>query len=92
MFRSIDEGDTWLAVETGDERTLLGGMTRSDGTIVLVGSAGVVLASIDHGTSFQTLPTSGNRVYSGVTETPDGKIMLVGFGGVSIVGGVDSDE
>jgi photosystem II stability/assembly factor-like uncharacterized protein len=67
-------------------------MIRSDGTIVLVGSAGALLASNDDGASFQTLPTSGNRVYSGVTETPDGQIMLVGFGGVSIVGGVDSDE
>jgi photosystem II stability/assembly factor-like uncharacterized protein len=67
-------------------------MTRSDGTIVLVGSAGAVLASNDHGATFHALPTSGNRVYSGVTETPDEKIMLVGFGGVSIVGGDDSDE
>ena len=66
-------------------------MTRSDGDIVLVGSAGAVLVSNDHGESFESVPTSGNRVYSGVTETTDGQIMLVGFGGVSIADEMNVD-
>ncbi len=92
MFRSTDDGDTWSAVVTGDQRTLLGGMTQADGTIVLVGSAGAVLKSSDHGASFTVLPTTGSLVYSGVTETVDGKLILVGFGGVSIFDGVNSHE
>ena len=56
-------------------------MTQSDGTIVLVGSAGAVLFSNDNGSSFRVIPTTGNRVYSGVAEAADGRLLLVGFGG-----------
>jgi photosystem II stability/assembly factor-like uncharacterized protein len=67
-------------------------MTRDDGAIVLVGSAGAVLTSNDHGATFAKVSTSGNSVYSGVTETNDGKLLLVGFGGVSIIDEGDQHE
>ena len=92
MFRSTDEGDTWSAVITNDQRTLLDGMTGDDGAIALVGSAGAVLTSSDHGATFEKVSTSGNSVYSGVTKTTDGKLLLVGFGGVSIIDEGDQHE
>jgi photosystem II stability/assembly factor-like uncharacterized protein len=60
-------------------------MTQSDGTIILVGSAGAVLLSDDNGSNFRIIPTTGNRVYSGVAATADGRLLLVGFGGVSSI-------
>ena len=83
VFRSSDEGLTWTAVASGDQRTLMGGTARNDGSIVLAGSAGVVLASSNAGLSFDVIPTEGNRVYSGVAIIDDDKLLLVGFGGVS---------
>jgi len=70
----------------------LAGMSREDGAVILVGSAGAVLISHDHGATFEKISTSGNSVYSGVTATNDGKLLLVGFGGVSIVDEGDQHE
>ena len=91
VFRSTDEGETWVSVDTGDRRTLMGGTGGADGSVYIVGAAGAVLKSSDAGKTFSAIPTEGNRVYSGVSIAPDGQVLLVGFGGISFVMG-ESNE
>ena len=81
----MDEGASWVAVQTNDQRTLMSGMATDDGAISLAGAAGAVLISDDDGQTFRSIPTEGGLVYSDVSMRSDGSLLLAGFGGLSVI-------
>jgi photosystem II stability/assembly factor-like uncharacterized protein len=82
LFRSEDRGETWQDIDTGTVAMLTDGVVLADGTVVIVGLGGTVLASSDGGRSFELYPQSNRRGIAAVTETPDGGLFVVGEFGV----------
>ena len=90
IFRSEDDGDTWVPIDAPGDSTLFGGRVLSDGRIVLVGASGTVLESGDRGLSFNTLDIPGRSARSAVAESADGNLVLAGFGGIRVTGKGDA--
>jgi photosystem II stability/assembly factor-like uncharacterized protein len=44
VYQSEDAGGNWLKIESGTDISLIGGMLGADGTVILVGSNGTLLA------------------------------------------------
>jgi photosystem II stability/assembly factor-like uncharacterized protein len=59
--------------------TLMGGARLADGTLVLVGNAGTVLASHDGGRTFALASSAESaRVYSAALAQADGEALVLG--------------
>lgn len=81
LVRSCDAGQTWAHSVTTPNATLNGGVVLDDGTMVVVGMAGVAFVSRDGG---QTL-TPWETKFPGCMAVADGRegtVVLVGLGGI----------
>lgn len=84
VYRSTDRGATWEKIEIGTTTSLNGGCVRSDGRIVLVGNAGLVVESSDNMQSVEVRWSPESRGFSDVVEV-QGKLVVVGEGGVEVL-------
>ncbi len=76
-----DNGHTWQHKKPLSGTALNGGTVLSDGTLVIVGQAGVALLSRDGGITFTLLNTNFGRCMA-VADSGDGHLVLVGPQGV----------
>ncbi len=59
MFRTVDEGLTWTAVEKPPTSAIVTETRLADGTLVAGGVGGEILVSKDNGVDFQMSPAAG---------------------------------
>ena len=85
VYRSADRAETWQKIEVGTTTSLNGGTVLSDGRIVLVGNAGLVLVSSDNGQTLDVKWSPAGRGFSAVAEAPDGSLVTAGEAGVGIL-------
>ncbi|MEO1574860.1 MAG: YCF48-related protein, partial [Pseudomonadota bacterium] len=82
LFRSDDRGVTFRPIETGVDALLTSGYVTADGTIVIVGMAGVILESSD-GQSFTLYRQSDRKGAMAALPADGGATVLVGEAGVN---------
>ncbi len=82
LFSSTDKGETWTRVDSGTPVTLLTGMLLGDGTVVIAGQAGTILARPAGQQSFTPVKNPDRRVIAALTQLENGNLLLVGAGGV----------
>jgi photosystem II stability/assembly factor-like uncharacterized protein len=85
VFRSTDGALSWQKVELGTTTALNGGTVLSDGRIILVGNAGLVVESDDNGQTLSAKWSPDGKGISAVTQAPDGSIVVAGERGVGIL-------
>lgn len=81
LFRSDDGGKSWVAITTGTDATLQGGIELASGEVVLAGLGGTVLSSAD-GRAFAVATLPGREGLSGAVSTSEGRTLVFGEGGV----------
>ncbi len=86
MFRTADEGTTWVTVEKPVTSSIVAAIRLSDNRLVAVGAAGEVLVSTDNGFSYTLAPVE-HRLgqLSSVAEGPGDTLLLAGLKGITKV-------
>jgi photosystem II stability/assembly factor-like uncharacterized protein len=82
MFRTADEGDTWIVVDKPETSSIVAAIRLTDGRLVAVGAAGEVLLSSDNGFTFGIVPTEYVGPLSSVAEGPGDTLLLGGLKGI----------
>jgi photosystem II stability/assembly factor-like uncharacterized protein len=86
VFRSSDDGKTWQSVPKVTNKSIVGGMLRSDGRLLLIDRDRRQLTSHDQGVSFRVSTTPQGSAVAGVAPLlVKKKIVLAGVGGVSLL-------
>ncbi|MEH6588667.1 MAG: YCF48-related protein [Halioglobus sp.] len=84
IFRSEDDGDTWLSVEVekNPRLSLYGGTRLGDDSIALVGAGGGILTSVNGGRVFQGRIMLSRNTLSAIVGSELSRAQAVGMGGV----------
>ncbi|MFM1816998.1 MAG: hypothetical protein RLZ98_3693 [Pseudomonadota bacterium] len=85
VFRSADAAISWQKIDVGTTTSLNGGGLLSDGRILLVGNAGLVVESDDNGQTLSVKWSPQGAGLSAVVQAPDGSIVVAGERGVGIL-------
>ena len=88
-YRSLDNGQTWQAMDTGASGSLWCGTALRDGRVLLAGMSGRVLLSDDLGDSWREIDTGSTNAITDIRALADGRVALVGNGGLVAI--ADSD-
>jgi photosystem II stability/assembly factor-like uncharacterized protein len=93
-YRSRDEGTSWTRLDPAYEGSFWGGLTQSDGAILLFGMRGHIFRSPDLGESWVEIQTTSddNQSFSGGIQLRNGNIVLGGLGGSIAFGRENSSE
>jgi len=82
-YRSIDQGASWQAIDTGTERTIAAGAVVDEGRrILLFPETGQVIQSRDDGASFEAVPRQPALQVYGASSMGSGAYLIVGRDGV----------
>ena len=82
IFRSADQGLSWVSIDSPNEYSLYGGTTLPDGGIVLLGGGGNVLQSDDSGASFRAYSHPALSTFSAGGKVAGGRFWAVGMNGL----------
>jgi photosystem II stability/assembly factor-like uncharacterized protein len=74
---------TWTKIDMKTSTSLMGSCVLADGTIVLVGNAGLAAASRDDGASFSLAKDAKGRSFSQVIGSSAGDLIVVGEAGLT---------
>jgi photosystem II stability/assembly factor-like uncharacterized protein len=86
VFRSADAGETWEEIATPVKSSLYGATVLEDGTIVLAGAAGALVASRDAGKNFSAVSGAAARGLNvGIVDSGSGQVLVAGAGGMRTV-------
>jgi len=82
LLRSLDNGDSWMRIESIYPGSFFGAVATSDGSLLIFGLRGNVFRSIDEGESWTRVDTGDQRTLMCGTATDDGSVILAGSAGV----------
>jgi photosystem II stability/assembly factor-like uncharacterized protein len=85
VYKSVDRGNTWQAIETGYDGSFWGGMATKDGALLVFGMRGNVWRSTNGGKDWTQIETGTDQSISGGTQLEDGRIVLAGLSGTVLV-------
>lgn len=85
MFRTSDEGDTWIVVQKPETSSIVAIIRLKDHRLVAVGAAGEVLVSTDNGDTFTAAAVERFGPLSSVAEGPGDTLLLGGLKGIKKV-------
>lgn len=85
VYKSVDRGRNWEAIETGYDGSFWGGLGLADGDLLVFGMRGNVWRSSNTGKSWKKVETGTDQSVSGGTQLDDGRIVLVGLSGTVLV-------
>lgn len=81
VLRSLDDGETWLRVETPYPGSFFGALASADGGLLIFGLRGNVFRSSDEGVSWTAVAESDNRTLMCGWAGDDGTVVLAGSAG-----------
>jgi photosystem II stability/assembly factor-like uncharacterized protein len=84
-YRSLDNGATWQALDTGTAGSLWSGLALRDGRLLLAGMSGRVLLGDARGEHWRELDSGSQEAITALAQTPEGGVVLVGNGGLTAV-------
>jgi photosystem II stability/assembly factor-like uncharacterized protein len=89
ILRSEDGGDSWQGVPVADDPgfSLYDGVQLGDASIVLIGTAGIVLSSSDAGQNFTSRITASRSTFSGIVAGESDDMLAVGMDGLQRLSG-----
>jgi len=82
IFRSDDRGYAWSRVDNSSENSLYGGSVLADDSVLLLGSAGLVLRAQNAGATFRPFNDSGRTTFSAAIGGRGGEVWAVGMNGL----------
>jgi photosystem II stability/assembly factor-like uncharacterized protein len=85
VYKSVDRGRNWKAIETGYDGSFWGGFSLTNGDVLVFGMRGNVWRSPNGGKSWRKVETGTDQSVSGGTQLPDGRIVLAGLSGTVLV-------
>jgi photosystem II stability/assembly factor-like uncharacterized protein len=86
IFRSIDQGVSWVQVGADTKApTLVAGIVRDNGEIVLLGQDASLLRSVDGGQHFQRTEASPGLRVASLVELPHGAVLTAGIAGAHLI-------
>jgi photosystem II stability/assembly factor-like uncharacterized protein len=85
VYKSVDRGRNWKAIETGYDGSFWGGFSLTNGDVLVFGMRGNVWRSRNGGKSWRKVETGTDQSVSGGTQLPDGRIVLAGLSGTVLV-------
>lgn len=85
VYKSVDRGRNWKALETGYDGSFWGGFSLANGDVLVFGMRGNVWRSRNGGKSWRKVETDTDQSVSGGTQLPDGRIVLAGLSGTVLV-------
>ncbi|MEH6824561.1 MAG: YCF48-related protein [Motiliproteus sp.] len=81
-FISLDNGDSWKAIETATKTTLFSSTRLDDGSTLLMGNSGIILQVDAQGRLLQTSSSQRKLPISAAITIGAGKLVTAGFGGL----------
>ncbi|MCH1541639.1 MAG: YCF48-related protein [Alphaproteobacteria bacterium] len=85
VYKSVDRGRNWKAIETGYDGSFWGGFGLDNGDVLVFGMRGNVWRSSNAGKSWKKVETGTDQSVSGGTQLEDGRIVLAGLSGTILV-------
>ena len=85
LYRSVDRGRTWTALDSGYTGSFFTALTIDDDSVMAVGLRGSVYRSDDGGESFSRVETPVEVLLNEAALLPDGRIVVVGMSGTILV-------
>jgi photosystem II stability/assembly factor-like uncharacterized protein len=86
IFRSTDQGVSWAQVGADAKApTLVAGIVRDNGDIVLLGQDASLMRSVDGGQHFQMTEASPGLRVASLVELPDGAALTAGLAGGHLI-------
>jgi len=85
VYKSVDRGRNWKAIETGYDGSFWGGFGLDNGDVLVFGMRGNVWRSSNAGKSWKKVETGTDQSVSGGTQLEDGRIVLAGLSGTVLV-------
>lgn len=82
IFRSDDRGYAWSRVDNSSENSLYGGSVLADDSVILLGSAGLVLRAQNAGATFRPFNDSARTTFSAAIVGRGGEVLAVGMNGL----------
>ena len=84
VYRSTDNGESWIPVETGNRGSFWTGAALTNGDLLVAGLAGNMFRSKDDGKTWQRVETGVRSSITEIVSFPDGKVEAVGLDGLTL--------
>lgn len=81
VYRSDDDGATFVRLQTPYEGSFWGGLGVSDGSVLIYGMRGNVFRTEDKGETWTQVATGVTKSFGGSTQLESGTIVLAGLSG-----------
>lgn len=81
VYRSDDDGATFVRLQTPYEGSFWGGLGLSDGSVIIYGMRGNVFRTEDKGASWTKVETGVTKSFGGSVELANGTVVLAGLNG-----------
>ena len=85
LYRSSDLGTRWQSVDSNTTATIFDGSLLHDGSILLVGSAGLQMMFDPENRTARPHFSTKRAPYSAVAVSPSGKVLLAGLRGLELM-------
>ncbi|NNF15776.1 MAG: photosystem I reaction center subunit IV [Gammaproteobacteria bacterium] len=85
LFRSVDGGEQWQALDSPYQGSFFGVLTPPDGSVVIFGLRGRIYRSSDEGETWQAADSPAQATLMGGTVLEDGQLLLGGASGTILV-------
>jgi photosystem II stability/assembly factor-like uncharacterized protein len=85
LFVSGPGSTGWKRIETGEQRSIFGGMVLADGRLALVGGNGLLMTFDPRTRSVHVLPAPTGAALSGIVTAANGTWVAVGDDGVHLI-------
>lgn len=82
IFRSDDEGNTWSQWDNPNEYSLYGGSVLADGSVVLLGSGGLVLLVDEQLSEIRAFSDPTRTTFSAAVKGEGSELLVVGMNGI----------
>ncbi|HEY7775230.1 MAG TPA: YCF48-related protein, partial [Kineobactrum sp.] len=82
VFRSLDDGRSWVELQSSGRSSFYGGTLLADGKALLVGAGGTIIVPDPENGTLQRWQHPSRATLSSAVQNAQGEVLLVGMGGL----------